>query len=243
MKTLSTDVAIIGAGTAGMTAYRAVKRAGKSALLIESGPYGTTCARVGCMPSKLLIAAADVAHSARHAAPFGVHVDNVRIDGAAVMRRVRNERDRFVGFVLDDIDGFDASEKLTGHARFLSDTTLQVGEDTRVEARSVVIAAGSSPVIPGDFSHLGDRVIVNDDVFDWETLPTSILVVGTWVIGLELGQALSRLGVQTTLINRSASLGGLQDPEDRKSTRLNSSHVAISYAVFCLKKKRYYEHT
>lgn len=228
MKTLSTDVAIIGAGTAGMTAYRAVKRAGKSALLIESGPYGTTCARVGCMPSKLLIAAADVAHSARHAAPFGVHVDNVRIDGAAVMRRVRNERDRFVGFVLDDIDGFDASEKLTGHARFLSDTTLQVGEDTRVEARSVVIAAGSSPVIPGDFSHLGDRVIVNDDVFDWETLPTSILVVGTGVIGLELGQALSRLGVQTTLINRSASLGGLRDPQVRASaTEVFSAELDI----------------
>lgn len=217
MKTVSTDVAIIGAGTAGMTAYRAVKRAGKSALLIESGPFGTTCARVGCMPSKLLIAAADAAHGARHAAPFGIHVDNVRIDGPAVMRRVRKERDRFVGFVLADIEGFDDADKLSGHARFVSDNTLLVDEHTRVEAGSVVIASGTSPVVPDDLSHLGDRVIVNDDVFDWETLPASVLVVGTGVIGLELGQALSRLGVQTTLINRSASLGGLQDPDVRAS--------------------------
>lgn len=217
MKTISTDVAIIGAGTAGMTAYRAAKRAGKSALLIESGAYGTTCARVGCMPSKLLIAAADAAHAARTADAFGVHAGTVQVDGRAVMQRVRSERDRFVGFVLSDIDGFDDREKLAGRARFLSDTTLQVDDHTRIQARGVVIATGSSPVIPGDYSHLGDRVIVNDDVFDWETLPESVLVVGTGVIGIELGQALSRLGVRTTLINRSDSVGGLQDPDVRAS--------------------------
>lgn len=217
MKQITADVAIIGAGTAGMTAYRAVKRAGKSAVLIESSHYGTTCARVGCMPSKLLIAAADTAHSARKAAAFGVHTESVRIDGAAVMHRVRSERDRFVGFVLDDIAGFDDADKLRGHARFLSDTQLQVDDHTRIDAVSVVIASGSSPVIPGDYSHLEDRVIVNDDIFDWESLPDSVLVVGSGVIGLELGQALSRLGVRTTLINRSARLGGLHDPAVRES--------------------------
>ena len=76
------DVVIIGAGTAGMTAYRANSRTGKKAILVEGGPFGTTCARVGCMPSKLLIAAAEAAHTARHTAAFGVHVDGtIRIDG------------------------------------------------------------------------------------------------------------------------------------------------------------------
>ena len=104
MKTLTTDVAVIGAGTAGLTAYRAAIQAGKRALFIEGGPYGTTCARVGCMPSKLLIAAADAAHGAKHTAPFGVHVDGViRIDGQAVMRRIQQERDWFVGFVLESV--------------------------------------------------------------------------------------------------------------------------------------------
>lgn len=219
MKTITVDVAIIGAGTAGMTSYRAAKRAGKSVVLIESGPYGTTCARVGCMPSKLLIAAADAAHSAQTAGPLGVHAENVRIDGKGVMKRVREERDRFVSFVLDDIRSFDDNDKLAGHARFLSDTRLQVDEHTYVNTSSVVIATGSTPVIAGDFSHLGDRVIVNDDVFNWTTLPKRVLVVGAGVIGLELGQALSRLGVQTTIINRSASLGGLRDPEVRASAQ------------------------
>src|SRR5690606_41769323 len=68
MKTLQTDVAIIGTGTAGMNAYRAARAAGKRALVIESGPYGTTCARVGCMPSKLMIAAAEAAHGIHAAA-------------------------------------------------------------------------------------------------------------------------------------------------------------------------------
>ena len=63
MKTIQVDVAVIGSGTAGMTAHKAARMQGKRVLMIESGPYGTTCARVGCMPSKLLIAAAEAAHA------------------------------------------------------------------------------------------------------------------------------------------------------------------------------------
>ena len=73
MQTVHVDVAILGAGTAGLNARRAAEKAGKTAVMIDPGPYGTTCARVGCMPSKLLIAAAERAHSARAAAPFGAH--------------------------------------------------------------------------------------------------------------------------------------------------------------------------
>src|SRR5690606_30389839 len=104
MKTVRTDVAIIGAGTAGLTARKAALKAGASVVLIEDGPYGTTCARVGCMPSKLLIAAAEASHGVKHASAFGVHAENVRIDGREVMSRVRRERDRFVGFVLSDVE-------------------------------------------------------------------------------------------------------------------------------------------
>lgn len=239
MNSRSVDVAIVGAGTAGMTAYRAAKRANKSVVLIEAAHYGTTCARVGCMPSKLLIAAADVAHTARNAAPFGVHVDGLRIDAQAVMQRVRSERDRFVGFVLDDIASFDDNDKIWGHARFLSDTQLQIDDRIQITANSIVIATGSSPVIPGDFSHLGDRVIVNDDVFDWTTLPQRVLVVGAGVIGLELGQALSRLGVQTTVINRSNRVGGLQDPDVRDSaTQAFASELDLRLATTILGAQR-----
>src|SRR5580704_15465137 len=95
------DVAVVGAGTAGLAAYRAAVARTPSVVLIEHGPYGTTCARVGCMPSKLLLAAAEVAHGARHAARFGIGC-SVQVDGRAVMDRVRRERDRFVHLAVDE---------------------------------------------------------------------------------------------------------------------------------------------
>src|SRR5580698_7600824 len=113
MNTVHIDVAIIGAGSAGLPAYRAAKAAGASAVLIEGGVYGTTCARVGCMPSKLLIAAAEAAHAARYTAPFGVHVDGaIRVDGREVMARVKRERDRFVGFVVESTESLPAEDRL-----------------------------------------------------------------------------------------------------------------------------------
>lgn len=209
------DVAVIGAGTAGLAAYRAVKSAGKSALLIESGPYGTTCARVGCMPSKLLIAAAESAHALAHSDPFGIHIDGgVRVDGREVMDRIKRERDRFVGFVVKGVDEIPAEDKLRGHARFINNNTLDV-DGCSVNAERVVIATGSSPVIPDQFKVLGDRLVANDDVFAWDSLPESVAVFGTGVIGLELGQALARLGVSVKVFGHSGSLGTLTDPAVR----------------------------
>ncbi len=117
MRVVRADVAIIGAGTAGLAAYRAARAAGATAVLIEGGAYGTTCARFGCMPSKLLIAAADAAHAVETAPGFGVRHDGMRIDGRAVMDRVRRERDRFVGLVLRDIERIPEVDRLRGHAR------------------------------------------------------------------------------------------------------------------------------
>ena len=93
--------AVIGAGSAGMSAYQAIKRGGDSCFLIENHLYGTTCARTGCMPSKLLIAAANSRHNVDKAELFGIDVDGVKVNRSNVMRRVRRERERFVNFVLD----------------------------------------------------------------------------------------------------------------------------------------------
>jgi len=211
--THTVDVAVIGAGTAGLAAYRAAIATKKRAVVIESGPYGTTCARVGCMPSKLLLAAAEAAQHARHAGPLGVHA-TVHVDGREVMDRVKRERDRFVGFVLEGVDAIPAADKLRGHARFVSPGVLAVG-DARIQAGAVVIATGSSPVVPPIFDGLGDRRVVNDDVFAWDTLPASVAVFGAGVIGLELGQALARLGVRVHVFGRNGGVGGLKDPEVR----------------------------
>ena len=93
MPTIERDVAIIGAGTAGLSAERAARAAGASTILIDDRFAGTTCATVGCMPSKLLIAAAEAAEAARRTPVFGIESGGIAIDGAAVMARVRRERD------------------------------------------------------------------------------------------------------------------------------------------------------
>ncbi|HEX2390468.1 MAG TPA: dihydrolipoyl dehydrogenase [Casimicrobiaceae bacterium] len=211
MRTVKTDVAVIGAGTAGLAAYRAAKAAGRSALLIESGVHGTTCARVGCMPSKLLIAPAEAAHAVERFAEFGLS-GTVAVEGKAVMARVRRERDRFVGFVTHGVDTMPAADKLAGFARFTSDTTLDVG-GTTVEAGAIVIATGSSPAYPSAWNELGDRLVTNESIFEWTDLPESVVVFGPGVIGLELGQALHRLGVRVKVFGRGGGVGPLSDPE------------------------------
>jgi dihydrolipoamide dehydrogenase len=213
MKKMEVDVAVIGAGTAGLSAYRASKAQGARTVLIEGGPYGTTCARVGCMPSKLLIAASEAAHMLDAAGGFGVHAGAKRIDGRAVMERVRRERDRFVGFVLEGVDQIPPEDKLRGYARFTGPHTLVVDEHTELEAARVVIATGSTPTRLAQLDGVGPGVISSDEVFYWDDLPRSVAVIGTGVIGLELGQALGRLGVRVALFARGGSVAQLSDPE------------------------------
>ena len=238
-----TDVAIIGAGTAGMAAYRAALRHTDRVLVIESHVYGTTCARVGCMPSKLLIAAADAAHAARHAGRFGVNLPEPRIDGRAVMARVRSERDRFVGFVVDAVEAWPATRRWQGHARFIDSQTLAVdgpNGERRLQAGRIVIATGSRPALPHAWrAALGDRLIVNDDVFDWTDLPSSVAVVGAGVIGLELAQALHRLGVRVRLFGRGDRVGPLTDPALQALAReLFSEELALTLNTQDLQPRR-----
>ena len=215
--TLEVDVAVIGAGTAGMAAYRAAARRTPKVVLIEAGAYGTTCARVGCMPSKLLIAAAEAAQHARDAEPFGVRA-TVEIDGRAVMERVRRERDRFVGFVLESVESFPKEHLLRGRARFVAPGELEVGS-RKVKAKAIVVATGGTPCVPPLFEPVRDRLVVNDDVFAWEDLPPSVAVFGAGVIGLELGQALHRLGVRVRVFGRNDSVGPLRDPVVQEAAR------------------------
>lgn len=209
------DVAILGAGTAGLGARRAVQRAGLSVRLFDGGALGTTCARVGCMPSKLLIAAADRAHDARTGEVFGVHAD-VRVDGPAVLGRVREERDRFVGFVEKTLEEADAAGELTrSHARLVAPGVLEADGEA-VHFERLVIATGSSPRIPGPYRDLPEGVLLTSaDVFELDDLPSSVLVVGLGPIGLELGQALHRLGVRVTLLGLGGRIATLEDPEVR----------------------------
>ena len=217
------DVAIIGAGTAGMAAYREVRKKTDRIALIEGGPFGTTCARVGCMPSKLLIAPAQARHALSLLPSFGIHSDAGRVDGRALMQRVRKERDRFVGFVKEAVADFDQAHIMRAQAVFEDPHTLRLSAASdgtapvfeRIRAKHIIIATGSRPAIPDMLRAAGDRLVVNDEVFDWQDLPGSVAVFGAGVIGVELGQALHRLGVRVRLFGRGGGIAGLSDPAVR----------------------------
>ena len=214
MKKQKVDVAVIGAGTAGLNASREVKRAGKSFVIIEAGPYGTTCARVGCMPSKLLIAAADAAHGVASAGLFGIEVDDGawRVNSRAVMERVRRERDRFVRGAVAATERIDEEFRIRGFARFTSTNTLVVDDELEIEFEAAVVATGSTNRIPSSLDAVRDDVLTSDEIFELEELPRSLAVFGTGVVGLELGQALARLGVDVCFFNPFNELGFLHDP-------------------------------
>lgn len=89
----------------------------------------------------------------------------------------------------------------------------------------MVIATGSRPIYPEIYKHLNDRLIVSDDVFNWLDLPGSIAVIGAGIIGLELGQALHRLGVRVAVLGQGGRLGGIRDP------------VIVDYAVNTFKQE------
>ncbi len=228
MQTRRVDVAVIGAGTAGMNARRQVTEAGRSAVMIEAGPYGTTCARVGCMPSKLLIAAAEAAHGVAHAETFGVHAGPPRIDGRQVMGRVRELRDGFAGGVVRQVESLPDDQTIKGQARFVGPATLEVDDHTRVAATAVVVAAGSTPFVPPPFDTLGSHVLTSDTIFELDDLPESVAVIGTGTIALELGQALHRLGVRTAFFNPFDEFGPFTDPAvDRIARRVLGDELDV----------------
>ncbi|WP_230659894.1 dihydrolipoyl dehydrogenase [Psychrobacter sp. I-STPA10] len=207
------DVAIIGAGTAGQTAFSQVNQATDNIVIINDGYWTTTCATVGCMPSKLLIAAAERAHHACNSAKFGIYAQDVTtaINGQQVMQRVQAERDRFTGFIQDKIDGWETAKKISGRASFTEQGLITVNNEL-IKANYIIIATGTQPFVPDDWAEsLGDTLLTSDTVFELKNIPKSMAVIGAGAIGLELAQAFNRLGCMVTLFNKSARIGGLSD--------------------------------
>lgn len=206
------DVAIIGAGTAGLSALREVKKRTQRFVIINDGPWGTTCARVGCMPSKVLIEAANAFHRRASFGEFGITgADRLAVDIVAVLRRVRRLRDDFVRGTLKATEGL-GERAISGRARLLGPDRLEVnGRELR--ARRIVIATGSAPVVPAPWSRdLGERLLTTDTLFEQEALPARMAVVGMGPIGVEIAQALSRLGVDVVAFDGAQTVAGLTDP-------------------------------
>jgi len=204
------DVVIIGAGSAGLAALREVKKKTDRFVIINDGPYGTTCARVGCMPSKVLIEAANAFHARHKAEAFGIRGSSaLTIDMPAVLQRVRALRDRFVAGTLTATDDL-GERSIAGRAKLLGPNTVVVGE-RELHAQHIIIATGSSPIVPKPWRKLGDRVLTTDTLFEQTSLPRRMAVIGLGVLGIELAQALARLGVEVSAFGMAPMLAGLTD--------------------------------
>jgi dihydrolipoamide dehydrogenase len=215
--TREVDVAIIGAGSAGLYALSQVRHAGKSFVLIDGGELGTTCARVGCMPSKVAIQVAEDFHHRKMFTREGIDGgDELAVDGEEVMEYIQDLRDHFVDQVLTTTTDEMIEEFIEGYARFIGPNEIEVNDEI-ISAKKFVIATGSSPIIPEDWKAFGDKIITTDEIFEMEALPESMAVIGMGVIGLELGQAFNRLGVSVTGIDQMAQLAGLSDPDINKA--------------------------
>ncbi len=118
------------------------------------------------MPSKLLIVAGEAHHAVRRAATFGIEVGSVSVDGAAVMARVRRERDHFVAATKQGFAKLPAGVAPAGHRALRGGDRLQLSNGKTISARSVVIATGSYPLVPEPFAALGERALTNETIFE-----------------------------------------------------------------------------
>ncbi|WP_438970162.1 dihydrolipoyl dehydrogenase [Methylophaga sp.] len=208
---ISTDIVVIGAGSAGLAAIKEVQKQTDQYLLVNAGSYGTTCARVGCMPSKLLIEAANAFHRRHSFEAFGIRqAEKLEIDIAAVFKRVRELRDYYVSSVLDTVDAL-GSKNISGKAIVKSPNRVEVNGQL-IECKKIIIATGSRPVVPEAWNMLGDKLLTTDNLFEQPDLKSHIAVIGMGAIGVEMAQALSRLGIRVSAVSTIEQVAGLTDP-------------------------------
>lgn len=196
MASMDYDLTILGGGSGGLTAARIAASLGARVLLIDKERLGGDCLYTGCVPSKSLIHVARLAHQARTATRLGLTTSSVEIDmvqiAASIQSIIKQVHD------AEHVYTDDVTVKF-GMVSFQSPTALIVN-DEKITSRATIIATGSHPARSSIKGLAETGYLTNEDVFQLTQLPASLLIVGGGPIGVELGQALARLGVQITLI-------------------------------------------
>jgi pyruvate/2-oxoglutarate dehydrogenase complex dihydrolipoamide dehydrogenase (E3) component len=200
----SHDVIIIGGGSAGYAAARTAQAEGASVGIVDQGPLGGLCILRGCMPTKTILRSSDLAALIRRAPEFGIHSSNLRVSLSAILER----KNRLIKEFADDRIQALQHPKFTlyqEHAQFVSPTVIQAGSH-RLTAKAYIIATGSVVshiLIPG-LEEAG--YLTSDEALELKTMPESMIVLGGGPVALELAQFFVRIGVEVTLIQRSAQI-------------------------------------
>ena len=206
------DLAIIGAGSGGLTAAGFAAKLEAKVVLIEKHRIGGDCTWTGCVPSKALLKAAKVAHEVRTASHYGV----IAAEASTDMARVR----QYVKDAIEHVYQFERPEELNrqgvgvkiGAARFVDPHTIEVNGQA-ISAKSFLITTGARPAIPPIPGLEEVPFVTYERIFDNETLPPRMTVIGGGPIGLEMAQAYQRLGAQVTVI--ASQLLPKEEPEVR----------------------------
>jgi len=207
---MKVDTVIVGAGTAGLAALREVQRYTEDFLLVNDGHWGTTCAAVGCMPSKALIEAARLFARRDAFGDFGIRgAEGLKADIPAVLRRVRRMRDRFVEGPASTPRKL-GRRAIAARARLNGPQRVTAGSET-IDARAIILAPGSRPIIPDAWKGFGDRILTTDSLFEQADLPRRIAVVGMGAIGVEIAQALAQLGLEIAGFDARDTLAGIEN--------------------------------
>lgn len=206
------DLAVIGGGTAGLTAAQVAARARKRVLLISEGPLGGECTWNGCVPSKALIEAAAVHHAAATADMFGIRVGALSVDFPAVMDHVHHVIDQIARY--EDAAHLEAAGVVVrrGRAVFIDARTVLVGEE-QFSATRVIVCTGSRPDVPSIEGIGGVPYLTNETVFDLRAQPRHMLVLGAGAVGLELAQAFARLGTEIDVADVASTFLPREDPD------------------------------
>ena len=206
------DLIVIGAGMAGMNAAARAVDAEASVAVIERDRVGGTCPIRGCIPSKALIRSAEIAHEVRTAGDYGMVVDGFRVDMGAVSDRVQAIVERGANGARSYLESLPGLRLVMGEAAF-EEPGVVVVDGERIRAPRVVIATGSEAAAPPIPGLDGTPYLTSADVLLLRELPERLVVIGAGAIGLELGQALARLGSRVTMVDFAPRLLASADPE------------------------------
>jgi pyruvate/2-oxoglutarate dehydrogenase complex dihydrolipoamide dehydrogenase (E3) component len=206
------DAIVIGSGQAGSPLSYRLADQGWTVALIEKANLGGTCINTGCTPTKTMIASAQVAHYARHAAKWGVRTSSVSVDLPAIVGRKNKVVESFRGGHQRKIEQRKNLTLYRGQARFLSPHQVQVG-DENLESERIFINTGTRPIIPRIEGLDGCGYLTNATIMELQELPEHLLVLGGGYIGLEFGQMFRRFGSRVTVIHRSGQLLPREDGE------------------------------
>ncbi|MDQ2585807.1 dihydrolipoyl dehydrogenase [Saccharothrix yanglingensis] len=208
MTDTSADLVILGGGSGGYAcAFRAAEL-GLSVVLVEKDKLGGTCLHRGCIPTKALLHAAEVADNAREGDQFGVKSSLEGIDIAGV----NSYKDGVVGRLYKGLQGLAKANKVTlveGAGTFVGDKTVEVNGD-RYTGRNVVLATGSyARSLPG--LEIGGRIITSDQALNLDFVPEKVVVLGGGVIGVEFASVWSSFGADVTIVEALPRLVPAED--------------------------------